>query len=216
MRLKVCPRTSVPKYLDAPVTHFVSMLDPAEKETVPPPRNAKSHLQLIFSDLDDVELKLPKYKKYTPPQEHDIAAMIKFGQELSQLDDWGLLVHCEAGISRSPAAAITILTAAGYRPQAAFGTVRRVCPEMLPNRRILRLADGALNTGGTLYHMAVNHRRKMFLRAGYEDPINVLWRESCEKSWHPKRLLERFLALFPSGWRTLVGSRGWQRTAINR
>lgn len=216
MRLMVCPRTAVPRYLDAPVTHFVSMVDPDEKETIPQPRNAKSQLQLVFSDLDDIEMKLPKYRRYTPPQEHDIAALIKFGHGLASLDDWGLLAHCEAGISRSTAAAITILTAAGYSPQIAFGAVRKVCPEMLPNRRMLRLADGALDTGGTLYHMAENHRRKMFLRAGYEDPIEVLWRESLEESQAPKGLFQRFLNILPSGWRTMVGSGARQRAALER
>lgn len=216
MRLMVCPRTAVPKYLDAPVTHFVSMVDPDEKEAIPQPRHVKSQLQLIFSDLDDIEMKLPKYLRYTPPQEHDIAALVKFGQSLSGLEDWGLLAHCEAGISRSTAAAITILTAAGYRPQTAFGAVRKVCPEMLPNRRILRLADGALDTGGTLYHMAEIHRRKMFLRAGYEDPIEVLRRESRGESQVSKGFLQRFLDILPSGWRGLVGSGARQRAALNR
>jgi predicted protein tyrosine phosphatase len=205
----------VTDYLDAPVTHFVSMVDSDDQETIPMPRQASSNLQLIFSDLDDIEMKLPKYFRYTPPQEHDIAAMVNFGRSLSSLDDFGLLAHCEAGISRSTAAAITILTAAGYRPQTAFGVVRRVCPEMLPNRRILRLADGALQTGGSLYQMAENHRRKAFLRAGYEDPIDVLLRESREDAAAPKSLLRRFLKIFPSGWRTLVGSGARQRAAMN-
>lgn len=215
MRLMVCPRESVGHYLNAPVTHFVSLVDPDETETIPFPRNASTQLQLIFSDLDDIEMRLPKFARYVPPQEHDISALVKFGRGLSSLEDWGLLAHCEAGISRSTAAAITILTAAGYRPQTAFGIVRRICPEMLPNRRILRLADNMLETGGTLYHMAEIHRRKAFLRAGYEDPTNVLLRETREASG-PKSLLQRFLDVLPSGWRTMVGSGARQRAAMRQ
>lgn len=176
MRLMVCPRTRLTEYVNAPVTHFVSLIDPDETE-VQPPASAQSQLQLVFSDLDDVEVTLPKFSKYVGPDEKDIAALIEYGRSLSELPDWGLLAHCEAGISRSTAAAITILTSAGYRPQTAFGVVRRVCPEMLPNRRILRLTDEALGTGGTLNHIGHIHRRKAFLRAGYEDPTAVLARE---------------------------------------
>jgi predicted protein tyrosine phosphatase len=175
----VCPRTRLTEYVNAPVTHFVSLIDPDETE-VQPPASAQSQLQLVFSDLDDVEITLPKFAKYNGPNEADVSALIDYGQNLSSLGDWGLLAHCEAGISRSTAAAITILTSAGYRPQTAFGVVRKVCPEMLPNRRILRLTDEALNTGGTLHHMAEIHRRKAFLRAGYEDPTAVLAREHHE------------------------------------
>lgn len=216
MRLMVCPRESVPSYLDAPVTHFVSLVDPDEKETIPQPRNAHSQLQLIFSDLDDIEMILPKFSRYTPPQDHDVAALVKFGQGLAPLDDWGLLAHCEAGISRSTAAAITILTAAGYPPQTAFDIVKGVCPEMLPNRRILRLADNHLNTGGELFRIADNHRTEAFRMAGYEDPTNVLLREFREASSRPKGLLGRFLDVLPSGWRSMVGSGARRRAEIKR
>jgi len=198
------------------VTHFVSMVDPDEKESIPQPRNAHSQLQLIFSDLDDIEMTLPKFSRYIPPQEHDISALVNFGRKLAPLDDWGLLAHCEAGISRSTAASITILTAAGYPPQTAFEIVQKICPEMLPNRRILRLADGLLETGGELYRLAENHRTEAFKMAGYEDPTNVLLREFRESAHSPRGFFNRFLDALPTGWRTLVGSGARQRAAMNR
>ncbi|MCX7869402.1 MAG: hypothetical protein N2322_05555, partial [Terrimicrobiaceae bacterium] len=116
----------------------------------------------------------------------------------------------------STAAAITILTAAGYPPPLAFGIVRKACPEMLPNRRILRLADEVLGTRGALHHMAENHRRKAFLRAGYEDPVNVLVREARTQAAAPRSLLQRLLDALPGGWRNLVGSGARQRAAIEK
>lgn len=217
MRLMVCPRESVSRYLDAPVTHFVSMVDPNDQDAIPqPPRNVLSQLQLSFSDLDDIEMILPKFARYTPPQEHDVAALVRFGQTLANFDDWGLLAHCEAGISRSTAASVTILTAVGYPPKAAFDIVQGICPEMLPNRRILRLADGILNTGGELYELAENHRREAFRAAGYEDPTNVLLREYREAATAPKTLFSRFLDVLPSGWRSMVGSGARQRAVLSR
>jgi len=178
MRLMVCGRTSVKDYLDAPVTHFVTLVDPGEKEPAQPPRSAKHRLQLIFSDLDDIEIYLPRFVNYVPPEEKHISEMVSFGRNLADLEDFGLLANCEAGISRSTATAITILTASGYTPQQAFDIVQRVCPEMLPNRRILRIADKMLNTSGELHRLAERHRQEAFVRAGYEDPTLLRLREA--------------------------------------
>jgi predicted protein tyrosine phosphatase len=191
------------------------MVDPDETEKIPQPRKAQRQLQLIFSDLDDIEMKLPKFSKYIPPQEHDVAALVNFGRGLESLDDWGLLAHCEAGISRSTAAAITILTAAGYPPETAFDLVRKVCPEMLPNRRILRLADGMLKTEGALFQMADDHRKEAFRQAGYEDPTNVLLREYRSGTTR-QGLFQRILNVLPVGWRTMVGSGARRRAEIKR
>jgi len=216
MRLMVCPRERVPHYAEAPVTHFVSLIDPDEvNSSLQTPVSAQSKLQLIFNDLDDIEMKLKKFKRYVPPQEEDVEKLVAFGRTLGDLDEWGLLAHCEAGISRSTAAAITILTAAGYRPQTAFSLVRRVCPEMLPNRRMLRIADRIIGTDGRLHQMAEVHRRKAFLRAGYEDPTNVLWREQLEAATAPKGLLQRLFDAIPNRWRSMVGSGARMRDMIN-
>ncbi len=190
----VCGRTTVKNYLDAPVTHFVTLVDPGEKEPAQPPRSTKHRLQLIFSDLDDIEIYLPKFAKYVAPQERDIKEMIRFGEKLSTLDDYGLLANCEAGISRSTAAAITILTASGYSPEVAFEIVQKVSPEMLPNRRILRIADSALDTHGKLYKLAERHRREAFARAGCEDPTLTRLREAQEEAASFKGMLNRIFA----------------------
>ncbi|GAB4180447.1 MAG: hypothetical protein Fur0032_21380 [Terrimicrobiaceae bacterium] len=213
----VCPRTRVVDYRDAPVTHFVSLLDPDEVgKELPVPRAADRKLQLVFSDLDDIEMKLPKFKNYTAPTTDDVAKMVEFGRTLSHIDDWGLLAHCEAGISRSTAAAITMLTAAGYPPDMSFDLVRHVCPEMLPNRRILRLADGMLGTGGYLHQIAETHRKEMFQLAGYEDPTNVLWSEFLAEQSRPKSIFDRLIRFLPGSWRNMVGSGARQRAALEK
>lgn len=217
MRLMVCPRTSIAEYQDEPITHFVSLIDPDEVgKELPEPRSATERLQLVFSDLDDIEMELPKFRNYDPPTTKDVGKLVEFGRSLAELDDWGLLAHCEAGISRSTAAAISILTAAGYPPQIAFGLVRKICPEMLPNRRILRLSDEILRTGGKLYHMAENHRRKAFERAGYEDPTNVLYAEYLSGKTKPQGWFTRILGIFPQGWRNLVGTGARMRGIMNQ
>lgn len=181
-------------YLDAPVTHFVTLVDPGEKEPAQPPRSAKHRLQLIFSDLDDIEIYLPRFVNYVPPEEKDISEMVAFGRKLAELEDFGLLANCEAGISRSTATAITILTASGYTPQQAFDIVQRVCPEMLPNRRILRIADKMLDTGGDLHRLAEKHRQEAFVRAGYEDPTILRLREAQAEEKTLKGFFRRMFA----------------------
>jgi predicted protein tyrosine phosphatase len=199
MRLMVCSRTSVKNYLDAPVTHFVTLIDPGEKEPAQQPKSTQHKLQLVFSDLDDIEMTLPRFARYPAPQEDHIAELVKFGGKLNDLEDWGLLANCEAGISRSTAAAITILTAAGYPPKTAFEIVQKVCPEMLPNRRILRIADGYLHTKGELHEMAESHRKEMFQLAGYEDPTLVRLREAHAEARTLRGMLSRFFAWIRHG-----------------
>lgn len=203
----VCPRTKVPDFVEAPVTHFVSLIDPDEINTfLQPPRQTRHRLQLVFHDLDDIEMTLPRYSRYQAPTESHVALLVGFGRRMAPLDDWGLLTHCEAGISRSSAAAITMLVSAGYAPQVAFGLVRKACPQMLPNRRILRIADGLLQTGGKLQNMAEIYRKKAFLRAGYEDPTNVLLAEARAGKFRHRGLLDRIFQFLPLGWRTRVGT----------
>ncbi len=206
MRLVICSRTGLAKFANAPVTHFVSLVDPGETAAMEQkPAAAEHHIQLVFSDVDDIEITLERFSRYRPPTRDDVAALIAFGRSLNDHPDWGLLTHCEAGISRSTAAAITILVAAGYRPQTAFGLVRRACREMLPNRRILRFADEFLKTGGVLRRMAEVHRRKAFLRAGYEDPTSVRLREAQEEERSPLRWLHRLLGILPQRLRRKLG-----------
>lgn len=209
MRLMVCPRIEVPHFVEAPVTHFVSLIDPDEINTfLQPPRQTRQRLQLVFHDLDDIEMTLPRYAKYSAPTETHVVSLVEFGKKMAPLNDWGLLTHCEAGISRSSAAAITLLVAAGYTPQVAFGLVRRACPQMLPNRRILRIADELMGTGGRLHSMAQVYRRKAFQRAGYEDPTNVLLAEAKAGKLGRTGLLDRLVdfLLFRRRQRARIGT----------
>jgi predicted protein tyrosine phosphatase len=65
--------------------------------------------------------------------------------------DVALVIHCLAGISRSPAAALIALAHdARGREREAASLLRKAAPFARPNRLLVQLADSALRRGGAL------------------------------------------------------------------
>jgi predicted protein tyrosine phosphatase len=77
-------------------------------------------------------------------------------------DNDRLLVHCRAGVSRSTAMIIAIFLQHGMDPDQAFSHVRRLRPEMIPNRRILELADARFRLSGRLVGLGERECRRVF------------------------------------------------------
>jgi predicted protein tyrosine phosphatase len=104
--------------------------------------NASRKLRLLFGDTLDEE---------TGPQESDVQALMELAQNLRSTKG-KVLIHCEAGISRSTAAAL-ILYACWLGPGREREAMRRVLmqrPFAIPNRRMVELADHLLVRGGRL------------------------------------------------------------------
>jgi predicted protein tyrosine phosphatase len=102
-----------------------------------------AHLILQFLDLDEP---LPSDDpKYRLADLADVEAGLVFARDRQRL-----LVHCRAGISRSTAMTLGILTERLGDPAAAFAEVLRLQPHAVPNRHIVRLLDHVLNLDGTL------------------------------------------------------------------
>jgi predicted protein tyrosine phosphatase len=104
----------------------------------------EDHLRLAMHDIDEP---LPQH---VAPNDDHIAQIIDFALT------WGgeapMVVHCWAGISRSTAAAFTVLCA--INPDASEETIalalREASPTAYPNRLIVRLADEALGRSGRM------------------------------------------------------------------
>jgi predicted protein tyrosine phosphatase len=83
-----------------------------------------------------------------------------------------LMVHCFAGISRSPAAAFVL--ACRYRPEIDAARhadiLRRLCPEATPNALMVALADEALQAQGRMVSaiMAIGRGREAFEGQAFE------------------------------------------------
>jgi predicted protein tyrosine phosphatase len=60
------------------------------------------------------------------------------------------LVHCWAGISRSPATALIARYVKCGDAEASALALRAAAPHAIPNRRIVQLADDVLGCGGAL------------------------------------------------------------------
>jgi predicted protein tyrosine phosphatase len=143
----IADRTTAGKILCSPkqcaeFAFLISIGGPMEREPAGF-RHVSKRLRLVFDDAATLEEGGP-----TPD---DVERLIYFARGID-LTKGRLLVHCQAGISRSSAAAIIVLAVLGgpgYE-RDAVAHVRRVHPSGRPNVRMLELADTILETDGAL------------------------------------------------------------------
>jgi predicted protein tyrosine phosphatase len=83
--------------------------------------------------------------------EEDIRRIIQLAEAL-RCDTGRVLIHCEAGVSRSSAAALIMYACwlGPGREQEALDRVLSQRPIAMPNRRMVELADRLLERGGQL------------------------------------------------------------------
>jgi len=124
-------------------SHLVTLLSNDFMIETPQGFPAARHLRLTMHDIADPGL------PGAPAREH-VDRLIEFGR------DWDakapMLVHCWAGVSRSTAAAFTLLCdRAGPGAERELAEMlRERAPHAQPNRLIVRLADEALGRSGAM------------------------------------------------------------------
>jgi len=104
--------------------------------------NVADRLRLLFGDTVTAE---------HGATEADIQSLIDLAKKLKG-SNCNVLIHCEAGVSRSPAAALimyTCLMGPGSETKA-MQLVLQQRPFAMPNRRMVALADKLLGRGGRL------------------------------------------------------------------
>ena len=104
--------------------------------------NVSRKLRLLFGDTETPE---------DGPNESDVQRLIDLAEELSS-STCKVLIHCEAGVSRSTAAALilyTCLLGPGSEREAMYRVLQRR-PIAHPNRRMVRIADELLGREGRL------------------------------------------------------------------
>ena len=112
-------------------------------------------LRLIFDDT-----RLANSEIYQSPSQNDVARIIYFAKFLKEKQVRGtLLVHCEAGVSRSAAAAIICLATwfGPGREGEAVNKIYEVNPRSWPNWLMIDYADKQLQFNGALINYVMDN-----------------------------------------------------------
>ncbi len=140
----VCPLSRVEQVVaQSGADSLVSLLSPSH----PPPRFAaiapERHLMLGLSDI------VAPLEGHVLPQPGHVASLIEFFLRWERARP--LVVHCYAGVSRSPAAAFIGLCALDVAPEIEIAKkLRLLSPSATPNKRLVALADSKLSRQGRM------------------------------------------------------------------
>lgn len=139
------------------IQHLISIGDPLTGE----PYGVREHpcwqTRGLRLEFDDIERESPSCSWYRPVTQEQVAQLIQFSQGIKP-GDKGILIHCQAGISRSTAAAV-IVRLCQYEQlrggcqdmiPAVLREVQAIQPLAKPNRRMIWLTDRVLGLGGRL------------------------------------------------------------------
>ena len=128
-------------------THIVSITDPSDSIVEFP--SSMVVLRLAFHDLNRCDGMVPKMLASKDCDEYPGAAnaesILAFGRTIPV--DSRVLLHCHAGISRSPAAAY-LLASVHLPSQDAMKLVMRLRREATPNRLLMQSGDKLIAANG--------------------------------------------------------------------
>ncbi|HEX4950413.1 MAG TPA: hypothetical protein VFZ34_27355 [Blastocatellia bacterium] len=150
LSIEIVSRTEAGKILCSPrrcaeITWLVSIGEPHD----PFPagyRNVQRRLRLLFADV---------VEEGGGPTEEHVASIIRLAETIQPVGG-KVLIHCEAGISRSTAAALIMYACwlGPEREREAMDNVIQQRPYAMPNRRMVAFADKLLAREGRLVAVA--------------------------------------------------------------
>ena len=134
---------------DPPIEALISIGDPDEKELTGH-KTVKHYLRLGFHDIlakDDGKEKKKGIMK--APRKEDVQKIIDFAKEIKETN--GVLIHCYAGASRSPASAI-ICMVTWLGKEHIEEAVKHIfsIKQFHPNRTMIHYADELYECNGEL------------------------------------------------------------------
>lgn len=143
-RICVCGLDAMPDLVERlRPGRMISLLAARDQPPTPPQLRASDHLRVLVDDIDR-----PHGSLSEPALAH-IQQLISFLR--ASPPRASIVIHCLAGVSRSPAAALVALALdAPGRESEAAAVLRRAAPFVNPNRLIVQLADTALLRKGAL------------------------------------------------------------------
>ncbi len=145
-KISVCGRGELGQFRDAGVTHLLS-IDAPGAPTPAPSWFTGVHRNFSFADVDSRIM--ARAYGVAAPTRSDVEGILAFGRACLEASHRGavhLVIHCMAGVSRSPAAAYAIvcmLLGPGSEQQA-LDYVLQIRPCAYPNRLMVKYADQIL------------------------------------------------------------------------
>jgi len=125
-------------------TRLVTLLSPEHMIETPEGFPGEHHLRLGLNDIADPAA------GNAPPEVRHVSQLIAFGRAWDGSEP--MLIHCWAGVSRSMAAAFTVLCDR-YGPGNEYDIAQEIrarASHAAPNRLLVRLADSALRRDGAM------------------------------------------------------------------
>jgi predicted protein tyrosine phosphatase len=150
MQIRICSLWEIQEHLSWP-THVISIIQKDKAGDLPCWEQVSAHvLQLQFDDIQPAELLFPKRLRQDAPREDHVRKIVDFAQTIPAGSR--LLVHCEAGISRSTASAWIALCARfpEESPLLLLNQVLLARPEARPSPILVAHADRVLQKNGNL------------------------------------------------------------------
>jgi predicted protein tyrosine phosphatase len=141
----VSPLSGIERTIDAwQPSHLITLLSPEHMIETPPGIAAERHLRLAINDV------VEEVQDMMPPTREHVRRLVEFGQGWQA--EAPILIHCWAGVSRSMAAAYTLLCqrAAPGREIKIARALRQRAPHAYPNALIIRHADVFLKRDGRM------------------------------------------------------------------
>jgi len=122
---------------------LISLLPDADQPPTPLEIRKGGHLRIPIDDIDEPQ------RGYTAPAREHVVKLVAFLRAVPPTAP--LVIHCLAGVSRSPAAALValVLDAPGREADAAH-VLREASPFASPNRLLVAIADEVLGRKGAL------------------------------------------------------------------
>lgn len=151
--------------------HVIGMLDLEKREELAPQLSKIPNRTMFW--FDDTT-RTDGFFKSNPPTQRDIGHMIAIFKRKKLDEEWqNVLIHCQAGISRSTACAIGLLIMRGKTIQQAFKIIHLQREAMWPNELILRHFDDLLKLDGELVEhdrqWKAKHRFAFKIHEDFED-----------------------------------------------
>lgn len=151
-RISICGRSDIPQFANSNMTHLLSV-DGSYGPTPTPQWFTGTHWHIVF---DDVVAGYEAWEpKAIPPTHAIIEAVFDHARTCLAAAAQGevyLLVHCMAGISRSPAVVFCIL-AMLFGPDRECEVLKSLIairPQAAPNRWVIKIADDILKRNGKM------------------------------------------------------------------